>query len=178
MSTKRKKSAGTSSEGVHYVGSVVTRGNCIFQEIDQKNDIGNDAYIEFISDEEATSLFSWVQVRSGTSNRRKSGYTIVADKDHFEYWKNIPAPVVGIVYDPQKMSAVWINISDYLHANPDIAANGPFSIKIPAENEFSYRTFDSFKEQLLSYNYSSDWHFGQSLDFFSDVANQERYESG
>jgi hypothetical protein len=174
MSTKRKNTAGTSSEGVHYVGSIVVRGNCIFQEIDQKNDIGNDAYIEFISDEEATSLFSWVQIRSGPSYRRKDGYAIPADKDHFEYWRNCPAPVVGIVYDPDTHSGVWINISEYLHANPDIAENGPYSISIASDREFSERTFNSFKEQLLSYNYSSNWHFGQSLEFFSDVANQQR----
>ncbi len=174
MSTKRKKTSGTSSEGVHYVGSVVARGNCVFQKIDQDNDQGHDAYIEFISDEEATSLFTWVQIRSGTSHRRKDGYAISADKEHFEYWKNSPAPVVGIVYDPTTQSGVWINISEYLHANPDIAENGPYSIRIAADNEFSDRTFDSFRRQLLSYNYSSNWHFGQSLEFLSDTGNQER----
>lgn len=174
MSTKRKKTTGISSEAVHYVGSVVAKGNCIFQKIDEGNDQGHDAYIEFISDEEATSLFSWVQIKSGTSHRRKGGYAIPADKEHFEYWKHSPAPVVGIVYDPDLQSGVWINISEYLRTNPDIAENGPYSIRIPADNEFSARTFDTFKEQLLSYNYSSGWHFGQSLEFLSDTANQER----
>ncbi|MDY0170313.1 MAG: DUF4365 domain-containing protein [Thermoguttaceae bacterium] len=174
MSTKRKKSAGTSSEGVHYVGGVVARHNGIFQKIDEGNDQGHDAYIEFISGKEATSLFAWVQIKSGVSYRRKGGYAIPADKDHFDYWKSSPAPVVGIVYDPDLDSAVWINISEYLHSNPDIAENGPYSIRISAENEFSARTFDAFKKQLLAYNFSSNWHFGQSLVFLSDTGNQER----
>ena len=58
MTTKRKQTAGTSSEGFHYVGGIVTGANCIIQKVDADNDQGNDAYIEFISNEVATSLLS------------------------------------------------------------------------------------------------------------------------
>lgn len=174
MTTKRKKSKGTSSEGFHYVGGIVTGANCIIQEVDEKNDQGNDAYIEFISNEVTTSLFAWVQIKSGTSHRRSGGYSIPADRQHFEYWNNWPVPVVGIVYDPKKNLAVWINISEYLRSHSDAIENGPYSIRIPAENIFSVETFEEFKQQLISNNYSSSLFFGRSLEFLADTEDQRQ----
>lgn len=178
MTTKRKMTAGTSSEGVHYVGGIVTGANCIFQTIEQGNDQGNDAYIEFISNEVATSLFAWVQIKSGPSYRRSDGYAIPADRDHFEYWNNWPIPVIGIVFDPERMHAVWINISEFLRSHPDAIENGPYVITVPAENIFDAGTFEAFKDRLISYNYSSDWFFGRSLEFFADTENHQRCLSG
>jgi len=174
MTTKRKQTAGTSSEGLHYVGGIVTGANCIFQKVDADNDQGNDAYIEFISDEVATSLFAWMQIKSGPSYRRSDGYAIPADREHFEYWSNSPVPVVGIVYDPEKKFAAWVNISEHLRSHPDAIEKGPYSIRVPAENEFSAETFESFKQQVISYNYSTDSYFGRSLEFLADTENQQR----
>lgn len=174
MSTKRKKTAGTASEGFHYVSSVVVGANCIIQKVDADNDQGNDAYIEFISNEVATSLFAWVQIKSGPSYRRSDGYAIPADRDHFQYWNDWPVPVVGMVYDPERKVAVWVNISEFLRLHPDVIENGPHSIPVPAENEFSAETFESFKQALVSYNYSSDGFFGRSLEFLADTQDQQR----
>lgn len=174
MSTKRRRSAGTASQGIHYVGAIATGGNCVFQKVDEENDQGNDAYIEFISDEVATSLFCWVQVKSGPSYRRPDGYAFTADKEHFEYWSRFPVPVVGIVYDPDAKSAVWVNVSDYLRSHPDVLENGPYTINIPGVNEFNAATFESFKQQIAAASSSSDWSFGQSLEFFADTDHQQR----
>lgn len=174
MTTNRKKSAGTSSEGFHYVGGIVTAANCIIQKVDQENDQGNDAYIEFISNEVATSLFAWVQIKTGISYRRSNGYAIPADREHFEYWNNWPVPVVGIVYDPERKVAVWINISEFLRSHSDAIENGPYSIPIPTENEFTVETFELFKQRLISYNYSSNWFFGRSLEFLAETEDQQR----
>ena len=174
MTTNRKKSAGTSSEGFHYVGGIVTDANCIIQKVDQDNDQGNDAYIEFISNEVATSLFAWVQIKTGVSYRRSNGYAIPADREHFEYWNNSPVPVIGFVYDPEKEIAVWINISEFLRSHSDAIENGPYSIPIPSENEFSVETFELFKQRLISDNYSSNWFFGRSLEFLAETEDQQR----
>ena len=174
MTTKRKKTAGTSSEGFHFVSSIVTAANCIMQKVDSDNDQGNDAYIEFISNEVATSLFAWVQIKSGTSYRRSDGYAIPADRDHFNYWSNGPVPVVGIVYDPERNFAVWINISEFLRSHPDAIENGPYVIPVPAENKFDAGTFEAFKNRLMSYNYSSEWFFGRSLEYLADTENHQR----
>jgi hypothetical protein len=174
MTTNRKKSAGTSSEGFHYVSGIVTASNCIIQKVDADNDQGNDAYIEFISHEVATSLFAWVQIKSGISYRRSDGYAIPADPQHFEYWNNWPVPVVGVVYDPEKKVAVWINISEFLRSHSDAIEHGPYSIPIPAANEFSFETFELFKQRLTSYNYSSHSFFGRSLEFLAETEDQQR----
>ena len=174
MTTKRKTTAGTSSEGVHYVGGIVTSANCIFQTIDQENDQGNDAYIEFISNEVATSLFAWIQIKSGTSYRRCDGYVIPADRDHFNYWHNGPVPVVGIVYDPERKLAVWVNISEFLRSQPDVIQNGPYAIPVSAENTFDAETFDAFRARLISYSYSSERSFGRSLEYFADTSSNQR----
>ncbi len=174
MTTRRKQTAGTASEGFHFASGVITRANCIIQKIDTDNDQGNDAYIEFISNEVATSLFAWVQIKSGTSYRRSDGYAIPADREHFEYWNNSPVPVVGIVYDPERKLAVWTIISDFLRSHPDAIEKGPFAIPIPTSNVFSEDTFDAFKQQLISYDYSSDRFFGRSLEFLAYTADQQQ----
>jgi hypothetical protein len=174
MTTKRKKSAGTASEGYHFVGGIVTAANCIFQKVDEENDQGNDAYIEFITNEVSTSLITWVQIKTGVSYRRSDGYFIPANKEHLEYWNNSPVPIVGIVYDPEKKFAVWINISEFLRSHLNVIENGPYNILIPAENEFSDKAFESFKQRLISYNYSSDWYFGRSLEFFAEIEDEKR----
>lgn len=174
MTTKRKTSAGTSSEGFHYVGAVVGAANCVFQKIDADNDQGFDAYIEFISNEVATSLFAWVQIKSGVSYRRSNGYVIPAKREHFEYWNNSPGPVAGIVYDPEKKVAVWINISEFLRSHSSAIENGPYSIPIPVENEFTPDTFELFKERLRAYNYSSHSFFGRSLEFLAETEDQQQ----
>lgn len=172
MTTKRKPTAGTAADGFHYVSGIVARANCIIQKVDADNDQGNDAYIEFISNEVATSLFAWVQIKSGASYRRSEGYAIPTDREHFEYWNNFPVPVIGIVYDPERKLSVWVNISDFLRSHPGVIEDGPFTI--PASNEFSDDTFAGFKQQLISYNYSSDWFFGRSLDYFADTGDHQK----
>lgn len=174
MTTRRKQTAGTSSEGFHFVGGIATGANCIIQKVDEGNDQGNDAYIEFISGEVATSLFAWVQIKTGASCRRSDGYAIPADREHFEYWNNSPVPVVGVVYDPERKFAAWINISEYLRSHPDAIENGPYSIPVPVSNAFSAETFESFKQQVISYNYSSDFYFGRSLEYFADYEDHQR----
>lgn len=99
MTTKRKTTKAICQEGINYLKTIVAKNSCIFQEIDLNNDVGNDAYIEFIVIEESTSFCIATQVMSGKSNRRKNHYSLGADKDHFDYWYNHNLPICGIVYD-------------------------------------------------------------------------------
>ena len=150
MSTKRKRTKAIGSNGVNYVTSVVENDNSIFQRIELENDIGNDAYIEFVSGEEATSSYIWVQIKAGESYKKKDYYILPTDREHFEYWKDNIAPVVGIVYDPEIDVAFWIDITDHLHMNPSAIENGPYTLHIPRINEFSTKTFSRFKEIFLT----------------------------
>lgn len=180
MSTKRKQSKSTESKGIRYVKSVVENDNSIFQLIEPNNDQGNDAYIEFILDEEATGSFVWVQIKSGKSYKKKDYYLLPADKDHFEYWGTNVAPVVGIVYDPELDTAFWLNITEYLHNNPTVRENGPYTLHINPSKEFSETTFSDFKRVLLAYvsKYENNENFGRALEYFSMVENPRRCLEG
>ncbi len=165
MTTKRKKEKAISREGINYVRGIVEKHNCIFQEIDLENDIGNDAYIEFIKGEEATGCCIAVQIKSGNSYAPKiSGYSFQADKNHFEYWKSHLLPIAAIIYNPSEESAEWIDITQYLKDNLQIINIGPYSIK--TKIPFNEETFADFKAHFIEYRteYESYESYGRCLD--------------
>jgi len=182
MTTKRKRSKAIERQGVNYVRSVVESCNCTFREIDLSNDIGNDAYIEFVLGEEATGCCIGVQIKSGESyvSNNQQTYYLRADKDHFEYWKSHILPIVGIVFNPLENEAVWCDITEYLENNSETIENGPYQISISADNEFSKNTFHDFIKYFLKYQekYKKGDNFGRSLEYFADVKNIQKCLEG
>ncbi|MFN2599371.1 MAG: DUF4365 domain-containing protein [Pyrinomonadaceae bacterium] len=182
MTTKRKRTKATARAGIKYVRDLVESYNCIFQEIDLENDIGNDAYIEFIQEEDSTGCCIAVQIKTGSSYVSKTDkeFILRADKEHFEYWNSHILPIGAIVFDPQSSKAAWCDITDYLSRNPSVVKNGPFNVKIPAEREFNSTTFNEFKNNFLVYReqYRKDGHFGKSLEEFASRDDLERCNNG
>ena len=127
MTTKRKTIKATSRAGINYVRNIVEAENCIFQEIDLENDIGNDAYIEFIQQEDATGCCIAVQIKSGASYMSSLGDCLIlkADKNHFEYWKSHILPIGAIVFDPEGEKAVWCDVTEFLKAHPECHRKRP-----------------------------------------------------
>jgi hypothetical protein len=171
MSTKRSANKIVERSGIRYVQNVIENTNCIFQEISHINDQGNDCYIEFISDNVATSFCIFAQIKSGNSYKDAKGYKIQADQDHVEYWHKHLLPVAGIVYDEELNKAFWINVSAYIKSNPEILNKNSHTIHISEECEFSFEKFDDFKNHFIEYinEYKSFENFGRSLDHFSKV---------
>jgi hypothetical protein len=163
MTTKRLQTAGTASTGIHHVAKVVNQANCIFQSIDQQNDVGLDGYIELIVDEHATGCCLAAQVKSGASYCKDGDWEIPADSKHVTYWKSHLLPVCGIVYDPASDSARWVDITA---AVQDADASRGMTIKVPAESEFSASAFPNFSAHFLAYreSMSASAHFGRTLD--------------
>ena len=115
MTTKRKRSQATSRDGINFVRTLVERHNCTFQEIDLQNDLGNDAYVEFVAEESATGCCVALQIKSGPSYRAAGGrYGFQSDSDHFEYWASHTLPVLAIIVDPEMSRAAWVDITDHL----------------------------------------------------------------
>ncbi|HEX9943181.1 MAG TPA: DUF4365 domain-containing protein, partial [Thermoanaerobaculia bacterium] len=134
-------------------------------------------YIEFITDENATGCCIAAQIKSGDSFRTASGdYLIPGDREHFEYWSGHTLPVIGIVYDPSKDQAVWVDITGWLRAHPERVARGPYQIRIPATNHFDEESFAAFKQHFLSYRplYSSEPAFGAALTAFANLHDTDR----
>jgi hypothetical protein len=117
---KYPKTNSTAKVGVRYISSIVDHHNCIFQEIDTRNDLGIDAIIEIIEDEKPTSKFIATQIKSGESYyNRKTNLCKIPVKNHHDYWTKHPLPVYGIVFVPEFGDAYWIDIKRYLENKPN-----------------------------------------------------------
>lgn len=176
MTMRRPLSQATSREGVNFVRSLVERANCIFHEIDLGNDLGIDAYLEFIVDENATGCCVAVQVKSGTSYRTATGrYALRTDPRHLAYWNSHTLPIFGIVFDPERRKAFWVDITAYIKLNPGIIENGPYLIEVPDSQGLAEETFDAFREYCLNYReqYSREANFGRALELLSSRSDEQ-----
>lgn len=172
MTTQRKESIAVSRLGVNFARQVVEAANCTFLEVEQSSDLGNDAYIEFVTAEEATGCCIAVQIKSGTSFLAKSGgFFLPADRDHFEYWSSHVLPICGIVFDPTTGRAGWCDVTRYLRENAGTVEQGPFRIPSTAFAPFSSQTFSELRAHFIAYarQYSDDAHFGAALDRFAPL---------
>lgn len=177
MTTQRKHSMGVSRAGINFVRQLVEGANCTFQEIEQSNDLGNDAYIEFVRDEAATGCCIAVQIKSGGSYVTPDGsFFLPADRHHFEYWASHLLPVCGIVFDPETGRAAWCDITEHLRNHPEVIEHGPFRLAVPASAQLTADTFTNVQAHFARYQqqYSDDAHFGAALDQFAPVHSSPR----
>lgn len=128
MGKIKKKSSAVAKEGLNYVRSIVEGENCIFHEIHQENDYGNDAFVELVDGENVKGITLAIQIKSGKSYCKPTNCSIPATREHFEYWSEHSLEVVGIVFDPSERIGYWVNISQYLKRNREVLKNGPFVI--------------------------------------------------
>lgn len=134
-----KRSAVTAKEGINFVRSAVESGGSLFIKIEQENDLGIDALLEFIKDDRPLNKQIAIQIKSGASY-----YTHEANEcafpvgGHREYWSRHPLPVFGLVYVPALRSAYWVDLKRYLKVNPNAS-----TIRFPATeaNQFNTVTF-------------------------------------
>lgn len=178
MTTRRKKSRAIERAGVNAVRAVVEAQNCILQEIDLANDLGNDAYLEFVVDEAATGCCIALQIKSGPSYVSSGGALFLpADRAHFEYWRSHVLPVAGIVFDPSSGRAGWCDITAHLRDHPDAVKTGPYRIIVPDDGQhaFSAQEFEAFRRHFMAYQhqYSDDSHFGRALEQFTPFSAPE-----
>lgn len=169
--TKRSQNYRTENAGVRYVMGVVQEHNSIFQPIARENDQGNDCYIEFVENGRATNFAIFVQIKSGASYKDSLGYKIPADKSHMDYWAGSNSPSIGIVYDPERDRAYWIDIIAYLKQRPDVLKQKHHSIRLEAAQEFSQETFTAFAAYCKELNAvsASDAGFSKSLSDFAQT---------
>lgn len=181
MTTRRPTTRATASDGVNFVRTIVEHHNSIFHAVDSVDDLGNDAHVEFIVGEEATGCCVAVQIKAGPSYRTPAGdYVIPADRDHFEYWKSHVLPVIGIVYDPERRLAFWVDITSLLTSDPRRLVEGPFRIQVSQSQRFADATFDDFRQYCLHYRaqYSSDVEMGRALIAFAETHDEQRCMDG
>jgi hypothetical protein len=116
--------------GVNAAQSFFERENWIFQPVDLGNDYGKDAYVDASEGQTVTGVCAALQIKSGASFRRASGYAISVE-DHERVWRESPLPVMGIVHDPDTDQLYWCDISQFLRDHPD---NLPASVPVSEKN--------------------------------------------
>lgn len=155
------------------------RHNSTFQEIDLHNDLGNDAYVEFVVEENATGCCVALQIKSGHSYCVSPyKYVFKSDRDHFEYWASHTLPVLAVIFDPDAQRAFWVDITEHLRQHPSLITEGPYTIS--ADQELSDTTFNEFRRHCLCYRdqFSSEPNFGRALESFSVREDVEKCFDG
>lgn len=109
----------TGRVGVRTAGLFFERHACRFQEIDQQQDIGKDAYVDLGDKAGITPLCVALQIKSGGKYRTRKGDYVVPVEHHADLWKRSTVPVFGIVYDPDDSELRWVDLTGYLRAHPD-----------------------------------------------------------
>jgi len=117
---KHKLSSSIGKLGVTYVRGVVEGANCLFHKLEQENDLGIDAFIELIRNEEPLNKQFAVQIKTGESYfdsaKKECAFPV---EDHYSYWNGYPLPVYGIVVIPSLKRAFWVDIKQYFKTHPN-----------------------------------------------------------
>jgi hypothetical protein len=139
--------------GVTKIRLIIEQSNCLFHKIETENDLGNDAFIEFIENEESKCICIASQIKSGKSyiNIKTGDPFFNTDKNHLEYWNNLNLPVAGFIYDPNSDSIYWNDIKEYIAEHIGIIENGPYIIHFTDKNIFSTNTFNNFFKHFTGY---------------------------
>lgn len=141
--------------GIAFVDGICARARQVWRETPH-TDVGLDGQIEFKDGEQATGVFAGVQVKTGPSYIAEDGETfyLPANKDHFTYWATCALPVVGLVVDPVREIAVWVDLT--AECTAERITNGPYLVTIPrtSENEFTIASVAG-RIKALAASYSS-----------------------
>jgi hypothetical protein len=145
----------TAKQGVNFVRSIIEKHNCIFHEINQSNDLGIDANIEFVIEEKPIPKLIATQIKSGKSFfNTKTSMCKIPIGSHFDYWLKHSLPVYGIVYIPELDKAYWVDIKRYLEQNKNATT---ISFIASIANEISDSNFLTiFVPRLLGYTPNID----------------------
>jgi hypothetical protein len=132
---------------VNAVRTLFEAHNLVFQEVDQSNDYGKDAYVDLTADGELSGQVIALQIKGGSTYVRASGYAIPCDREHAGFWFNSSLPVIGIIQDPRSQGLYWENLTRYLReVDPS-----PTSIPIPSTQTLTSESLNSFVDDMVRY---------------------------
>jgi hypothetical protein len=162
----------TSKAGVNFIRSVVEDAGSLFHKIDQENDLGIDALIEFVRNGNPLGKMVAIQIKSGQSYYNPKTQTcMIPIEKHRQYWLGYHLPVLGIVYVPTLQRAHWVEIKPYLKEYPTSTL-----IRFTASeaNRFDSSTFEQLFLPMILLE-TVDMPFEQALDLFRSPNADESY---
>jgi Domain of unknown function (DUF4365) len=132
---------------VNAVRALLEEHNLVFQEVDQSNDYGKDAYVDLTADREVSGQVIALQIKGGSKYVRASGYAIPCDREHGGFWFNSSLPVIGIVQDPRSQGLYWENLTRYLRE----VDSSPTSTPIPSTQTLTSESLKAFVDEMARY---------------------------
>lgn len=106
-------------EGVNAARTLFESNECIFQEINQQNDFGKDAYVDLTVSGVVTPVCVALQIKAGASYKSVDGDYRLPLGGHADSWRRSTVPVFGLIYDPADCLLRWVDLTSYLRANPE-----------------------------------------------------------
>lgn len=104
----------TERAGINALRSLIEQAGGCFQEIDLRNDIGKDAYVDLPRNHRPSGVCVAVQVKSGMSYWKGSELRVKCDRRHVALWRESTVPLVLVVYHPRRNRLVWLNLTSFL----------------------------------------------------------------
>ncbi|AOW83884.1 MULTISPECIES: DUF4365 domain-containing protein [Gammaproteobacteria] len=144
-----RKSAVVSKIGVNYTRCIIEGAGCLFQQIDQENDLGVDAICELVNADghPENHLFA-LQIKSGDSYFNETSTSCsFSIGTHREYWAKYKVPVYAIVYVPKLSTAYWVDVKQFLKNNPDTST---VSFSINRANQFDEEKFLAYFKPMVA----------------------------
>lgn len=108
----RKRTTITERRGINFMRQLFEGANCIFKEIDQRHDVGQDVCVLLVDGEHVTHREIALQIKSGKSYCSGNICSIPTDQHHLEFWRQHPLTTYGIVFDPNEGVAYWTNLKE------------------------------------------------------------------
>lgn len=146
-SSRARRSRTTSRAGVRACAAFFEDHHCVFQEVDQQNDFGKDAYVDLLHTQASVGHCVALQIKSGPSYRQERGYVIPIEK-HASTWRESTVPVFGIVFDPGIHRLCWVDLTGYLRANPQVQSG---NVVVPDDNVLDDSHFSAFCRAVADY---------------------------
>lgn len=118
----------TAQIGVNAVETVFLSMGWIFRR-QLESDIGIDAHVEPVVEEDATGQLIALQIKSGLSYFRKRGaaYVYYGEPRHLAYWERHALPLILILHNPKTGEMLWTRVERH---RARVTKNGSWSIEI------------------------------------------------
>lgn len=165
--------------GISFVDGVCARARQVWRETPH-TDVGLDGQIELVQDGRATGLFVGVQVKTGLSYVSEDGqlFFLKGDRSHFGYWATCSIPVIGIVVDPVRDVAMWVNLT--AECSLDRILNGPYTVSVlfSDDNAFTIAALEGSIKSLVSRYSNQKFTRWQLRSLEQDLVTEEVVRTG
>ncbi len=159
--------------GVLHCGEIAERNNWMFRD-QPVDDIGIDAYMEFVESSGKSKQLLALQIKSGPSwfKTKKDGYIIFRDinQRQYNYWTMNPLPCIVVLYNPEDNLCIWQKLTAETIKKTKGGAGKGFFVKVPVDQVFLN---DLSNKKLLSYTnlpeYITNYNFLQSQKEFMQI---------